>query len=173
MRRIVSTACALAVAMTAQIASAETGDAPPARAWYGWQVLVVDVGLVVATAATAATLDGDGAGAVVLIGAGGLVLSGPVIHSSHGRRDLAGRSLILRPLLPAVGAAAGFLVGGRAVDEPDDDGYGALFSGFLGFTAGLAVAEIIDMASGWEELPVVPTVMTGRGATTAGLAFAF
>jgi hypothetical protein len=173
MRRIVSTACALAVAMAAQVASAETSDAPEPRAWYGWQFLVVDLGLIVATAATAASIGGDGSGAVVLIGAGGLVLSGPVVHSSNGRPDLAGRSLVLRPLLPAIGTAAGLLLASATVDEPGDDGYGALFSGFVGFTAGLAVAEIIDMASGWEDLRVVPTVMTARGATTAGLAFAF
>lgn len=173
MHRAVSTACGLAVAMATQVARAETSDPPEPRAWYGWQFLVADVGIVVATAATAASVGGDGSGAVVLIGAGALVLSGPVVHSSNGRPDLAGRSLVLRPLLPVAGAAAGLLLASRTVDEPGDDGYGALFSGFVGFTAGLAVAEIIDMASGWEELRVVPTIAPLGDATTVGLAVAF
>jgi len=72
-----------------------------ARRWYGWQILLAD-------AASAACVVGLKSGACLAP----YVLAGPAIHVGHARYGMAGASLGLRLLLPAVGAGIGAAAAG-------------------------------------------------------------
>jgi hypothetical protein len=177
-RRVASSGLAVIVMLTTAVASAAPGpESPPAApartGWYGWKFLAADLGVIVTAAVITAGSGGDAAPVGGVLVVGGLLLSGPVVHGSHGRWDLGGRSLVLRALLPVLGGGAGLLVGDRFYHDPEQEGWDVLYAGFLGFTAGFVTAEVIDMASGWEDLRVAPVVAPTPGGATAGLAVSF
>jgi hypothetical protein len=176
-RRVVTAGLAIAVLLASASASAapESEAERPVergRGWYGWKILAVDLGVLAAGSAILYGSGGDAepAGKVLVIG--GLLLSGPVVHGAHGRWDLSGRSLVSRALLPVLGGGAGLLIADQ-LSDPEQEGWDVLYGAFLGFTAGLVTAEIIDVASGWEHIRVAPVVTRTPGGATAGLVLSF
>ena len=79
--------------------------APVQRRWYGWELILGDLGAVAVTVAVGVpTRD-----AVAGLASGGVtyVLSGPAIHIANGNGLGAGLSLLMRAGLPVVGGLAG------------------------------------------------------------------
>ncbi|MEZ4365592.1 MAG: hypothetical protein R2939_04810 [Kofleriaceae bacterium] len=83
--------------------------------WYGWQLMITDIGAITVAAAGASTNKNPGA---VVGGAAAYVLSGPLIHLAHGEGRDALTSLLLRTVPAGVGLmfnAAGSKRGATAI----------------------------------------------------------
>jgi hypothetical protein len=115
-------ACCIALASPAASADAppcgaaspDAAAAPPApaapppaarRQWYGYQTLIVDGASLVT--------------APIVVGLGGLVLGGPIVHLVHHRPLAALASLGLRTALPTAGAYIGLSAAGTCHDKQE------------------------------------------------------
>jgi hypothetical protein len=107
--------------------------------WYGDHILLMD--------AIAAVVINLGVrqehGHLVLVGAGTMLLGGPIMHIAHGERDNLLRSIPLRIVLPISGAALGLYA-------PESCKWGCHGLNteriVLGLGLGMAAASIIDAA---------------------------
>jgi hypothetical protein len=182
--RTVASLALLAVSTsTASVADAQPGAtatfvAAPAPApvtartrWYGWQILLVDAGVITAGLAMSDE-DSELAGKLTLAG---LVLSGPIVHGLNGHGGRALGSLGLRVAFPT----AGLMLGAASCkNDPDSEGLDAwdcLGNVAVGGLVGALTAEVIDVAWGttFETLPVTPVVNATTRSTTLGLAGRF
>ncbi|HEY7372788.1 MAG TPA: hypothetical protein VIF57_11550 [Polyangia bacterium] len=144
----------------------EDGKQPDARPdrgrWYGWQLLLADLG----TTACIAGLES----AACLLGYWG---SGIGIHLAHGRPGLAGASLGLRAVLPGLGLGVGLAVANcpprrssprMTVTTTQDGGtvtyttggnwdFCGLGEGAIGMVVGAVIASAIDAALAYERVP--------------------
>jgi hypothetical protein len=116
----------------------------PARAhaekeWYGHHVLAADTGGLWIFCAGAAT----GRPAVMIAGAGVLVLGGPAVHVAHGNYGRAGISLALRVGPTALGFGAGLA---REVSPSWRGVVRGAFTPFLIGAMGYVVGAIVDIA---------------------------
>ena len=151
MKRL-AVALALATTLTSRDARADEAEDPR---WYGYQPLVIDVAS--ATMFTAGVFavarDGDDTSAAtpILLGLGGYVLGGPIVHWAHGHVLKGFVDLGLRLALPLVGLGLGTLV--TDVFGPRTNDTGA----FAGTLAGVGAAMVADAAIlGWEPPPRRP-----------------
>ncbi len=108
--------------------------------WYGWQNLVVDGGVMVASAGLGSA--NGTAGGVLLVT--GYVFGGPIVHWSHGQVGRGFASLGIRVGAPLVLGTLGFAVfrGSGSQDE-----YAGLIGLALGFGFGVLSAIVIDAAA--------------------------
>jgi hypothetical protein len=159
---------------------------PPARVWYGWQVLAADGAMLGLTAGCLATdsIDED----VCMLPLVGYLVTGPIVHGRHsgGKRLMA--SLALRAGLPILGA----LIGAASANCPPRDeneflDLCGLSEMGLGVTIGMGVAVAIDGLWAFEDaaptqpLPapsraswsVTPTVRVSDNSAGFGLAGRF
>jgi hypothetical protein len=127
-----------------------TARGPARGPWYGWQTLLVDG---VATGAWFLVLRGDLASGAKMTAYVGLAAYGlaPIVHLAHGHPGKAGLSLLMRVGFPAVGLAAGALLGtaldGHAGSSSGDEEIpAAAIFGLLGGIGGLAAAMAVDDA---------------------------
>jgi hypothetical protein len=133
----------MAVEPPAEPASVQPWRAPEnagkASGWYGDHILLMD--------AIAAVVINLGVrqehGHLVLVGAGTMLLGGPIMHIAHGERDALLRSIPLRIVLPISGAALGLYA-------PEYCRWGCYGVNperiVLGLGLGMAAASIIDAA---------------------------
>lgn len=96
------------------------------RVWYGGQTLIV-------LAASAAVTAAGGWTPVSILGAGGILLGGPVVHWAHGHVGRGFGSLALNVGLPLLTGAVGLGIA---------EGWGVLFTAPVGLLAAL----VIDIA---------------------------
>jgi hypothetical protein len=132
-------------------------SAEPSLSWYGWQTLLIDAGCVALTALSLEVNNGQGgAGAVVLLGAGGLgyVFGGPAVHWQHDREFIAYADITMRlgaPLLLgqlAAAAASQPRVGCETFCSAQAQNFGE------GLIVGIATAVLVDaIALSWESAP--------------------
>jgi hypothetical protein len=136
--------------------------------WYGWQIALVDVaavGSIVAwtkVSSGKSSADATHAPPVLALGALTFVLGGPIIHSAVHHNPAAGRSLILRLLLPLGAGLIGGYVGGHGV--------GAAVGGAYGLALGGVAAMAIDWTSAREPTPAV-SLRASPGTITLALRF--
>ena len=137
------------------------GSAPAgadAGEWYGYQILATDVGgwaLGVAGARFDAT-------PVTVLGAGAILLGGPIVHVAHGNFARAGVSAGLRFGGTLVGAGLGLLVAesGSSSSNPFRGLAGILVGGAIGYLAG-AITDIAVVAHEPEAEATPRMVMLG------------
>lgn len=136
------------------------------RRWYGHQTLLVD-------GASIAALFADPG-----LGAGGLILGGPVVHTAHGHVGKALGSLGLRVGAPIAGGAAGMAFEGAASGGCSGE-WGCLRGAVVGFFVGAVSAIAIDSAVlANEDVPasergpsvgLKPSISIGKRDLAAGL----
>lgn len=142
--------------------SVSPAAAPSPKRWYGWQALTaVAVSDTLAIAGGFLAIHGSlrifsdkpvnyaetGAGATMaILGIGGHLFSGPIIHLAHGQKATAGYSLLANLGLPLVGGLIGAGIGqaaaGSARFGSEDITQGAM----AGIIAGGVSATILDVA---------------------------
>lgn len=150
----------LALAMTAsltRVAHADDAEQPEKRAWYGWQILIVDSALIgLASVATFTPQQGANAG-VFGLDALAFWCAAPIVHQLHGPSSLA--SFGLHFGMPFAGALVGLVVGSlvdpcAATPRSFDFCFIARGAGpgaGAGVLAGAGVAMLIDsFAFAWE-----------------------
>lgn len=121
------------------------------KQWYGWQSMIgVIGGDLLLTLGVLTALGSTGvSGTLMVLGAGGHVLSGPIVHWSHGHVGKGFGSLGLTVGLPALG----FLVGKGVESATQTDNRQVLYS-FTFAAIGYFAGPIIDMAAlSTEEVP--------------------
>ena len=134
--------------MTANSSRAEAPRFDPVavrgqRHWYGWQVLLVDLG---ALAFSGAAL-GSGSTALTYV-AGGIQLFGPpIVHWSHGRVGAGFGSMGIRVALPLLGALVGYSNAKCTRGYSLEDCSPQVIATVIGLGIGQIVASIVDIAS--------------------------
>ncbi len=128
---------------------------PPPDGWYGWQTLLVDgssIAVTLAGAAWASAAPGNGTGPDVMLlhGAGGFALGGPIVHLSHGHPWRALGDLGLRLGAVVGGGILGLFIGGAAAGSCSNSDVGCLpqaVAGGLVFAGlGVVTASAVDAA---------------------------
>ena len=161
------------------VAWADEAPAASSRVWYGWQILLVDVSAF-AGAALSIRTSGTLSTTLGVVGIGGYLAGGAIVHAAHRRSGaLVGGSIALRVVLPLlggfVGAAAGY--SGECGSGSTNSGDGQSLSGLCGLAAlgyavlgagiGALTASIIDVAAlSWSTAPEVPRASPERAAWT-------
>ena len=139
-----------ALAQTAAPEPTAPVTAPATARWYGGQTLMADAGgiglITTALALDAAGARGPAVGGTFLLGVGGLLLGGPVVHAVHGRWGRAGASLALRVGLPILGWAAGFGIGRQSCGYEYDHEGGPTDYANVGVLFGALAAIVVDSA---------------------------
>lgn len=120
--------------------------------WYGWQSLI---GIV---AGDVLTFTGGvaNAGALSYIGIAGHVLSGPIVHWTHGHVGKGFAALGLNVGVPLVGGGLGAVIGGASLGGL----YGAIIFGGIGYFVG----PILDLSILSTEQVPDTTVTVPKGA---------
>lgn len=145
--------------------------APVQRRWYGWELILGDLGAVAVTVAVGVPTRDAGAG--LASGAVTYVLSGPAIHIANGNGLGAGLSLFMRAGLPVVGGLVGSATCGCSNEylEP-------FFAVVIGGSLGILTASVIDAAVlGWKPaetapaMPVAPATSMLTWTPTAGVVY--
>jgi hypothetical protein len=144
---------------------AARSDATPSTrpAWYGWQVLLADVGAFALALLSTQSTGGD----VTWLGVGGVAYAagGPVIHAIHGRYVNAAVSLGLRVAVPLVGYALGASSAGCGASGTDCS-VAPVLGGASGALAGIVIVSLIDIAAlSWEPVAEPAAAPPNRGAT--------
>ena len=126
--------------------------------WYGWQILLVDVPAFAVTALSIRT-SGTLSATLGIIGIGGYLAGGPIVHALHKREGgVVAGSVALRVVLPLiggfVGAAAGYSRDCRSGTNSGDGqsldglcGLTSLVDAVLGVGIGALTASILDVAA--------------------------
>jgi hypothetical protein len=133
--------------------------------WYGWQIALVDVAAAGSIVAWTKVISGkslaDARQATPLLASGALiyVLGGPIIHGALHHNPAAGRSLILRLLLPLGAGLLGAYAGGQGV--------GLAVGAMDGFALGAVAAMAIDWTSARDPNPAVSLRASPRTITLA------
>lgn len=133
---------------------------PPSQS-YGWQIGLVDTAALVLVSAAAGS-DNERAG---MLGIGGYVLGGPIVHATHGNPGRAVGSLMLRIGLPLV---IGRLATGFNDCDPqveDHCGEDDMPLQVLGGLVGVLAASTID----WFVLGSVKAKEKPAGLTLGGV----
>jgi hypothetical protein len=158
--------------------AADSGPAPmaaPAPAewrWYGWQILLSDVGSLTELAVAETLASGSApsgnrdAGVVVFaLSVSQFVLGGAIVHASHRQWARAGLSIGERLLLPATGFVLGLALAPPARGDEVSDAFPLAAMGLL---AGMAAAHVVDAAV----LSTIPPPTSERApANAAGMAW--
>lgn len=122
-----------------------TAPPPPAEenrarpTWYGWQTLLADGASIAVTPA------------VPLVGLGGYVLGGPIVHLAHGRVGAALGSLGLRVGAPIAGGTAAYLIQGKC--RGDFCGVAPLLGAGVGLISAIALDSALLARAPGEETP--------------------
>jgi len=146
--------------------------APVQRRWYGWELILGDLGAVAVTVAVGVSTPPD---LLVGMASGGViyVLSGPAIHIANGNGLGAGLSLLMRAGLPVVGGLVG-----SATCRCSDQYLEPFFAVVIGGSLGILTASVIDAAVlGWKPaetapaVPVAPATSLLTWTPTAGVVY--
>jgi hypothetical protein len=138
------------------------------ESWYGWQIMLADLGAIGAlVGGGAATAESSGWAFIPIAGGAGYFAGGPLVHLAHGNGDRAAKSLLWRILAPTIGAAFGAgLAAGLTTGKPSGSecprACGIELAAVFGFGAGMLPAMFIDWASAREALLVTPSSADGR-----------
>lgn len=183
MPALAADAVAVSPALTPE-APATNESAEPRPSWYGWQTLVTDTisGLLAALAFEMNNGQG-GAGAIVLLGAGGLgyAFGGPAIHWQHDRDLVAYVDLTMRLGAPLLVGELGATATGQSnigSCQPLCDAQWESFG--KGLLVGIATAVLVDaIGLSWESAPAkasatprstwTPIASGTRGGAIGGL----
>ncbi len=164
---IPSTPAPLAPVGPTAAAPLRPAEPPPLAAeedWYGWQILIVDGGVLLSTALMiGAGVGTDSAAAPAIYGPSAHVLGGPIVHWAHGHVGKGFASFGLRLGMPLVAGAIGLGVGHLAA--PSEAGGMFPVGATLGTAAGLGLGYIGSIV-------VDTAVLAYEPASTPGGAFA-
>ena len=108
--------------------------------WYGWQNLVVDGGVLVASAGLGAA--NGSAGGVLLVT--GYLFGGPIVHWSHGQIGRGFASFGIRVGAPLVLGTLGYVA---FSGDRTSNGWAGAIGFVLGFGFGVLSAIVIDAAA--------------------------
>lgn len=126
---------------TASVAATEAPAPSEAKtSWYGWQILAADSGSVLTGYGVGAGLKSTEA---LVVGGVGYLAVAPIIHAIHGRGGAAAGSLGMRALVPLGGTFLGMLM---AEGSGESALYRAVKGGVTGFTVGIGLTTILDVA---------------------------
>lgn len=139
-------------------APAPEASAEPRSSWYGWQIFLTDAASVVLAALAFGVNHGQGgAGAVVLLGAGGLgyVFGGPAIHWQHDRDLIAYVDFTMRLGAPLLVGELGATAAGPSNVGDCQPLCGDQAENFAkGLLVGIATAVLVDVIGlSWESAP--------------------
>jgi hypothetical protein len=128
---------------------------PPAKSWYGWQILIPTLA---SDAVTLTSLFAGGGSSAALgfavAGALGHGLSGPIVHLAHGHPLKALASFGLEAALPLLVAAAGAAVSSNNSTSDEDGPSVGLLVILLAAPIALTAGPAIDSAAlAWEDRP--------------------
>lgn len=127
-----------------------TSSGPTEKYWYGYQTLIAD------GASLGAMLLGSATPAFGYIGVGGYLAGGPIVHFANKNPGAAVTSMLMRPLLPVLGAVIGYAAAGTCREKPNQPGeFDILGNCFLhgvgeaaiGALVGMSIAVTIDAAA--------------------------
>ncbi len=171
--------------------AALAGPEPVPGRWYGWQIALSDVAAAGSIAA-ASTASGPGQTGGSLLSGGAALLyygGGASIHFAHGRPGLAGRSFLMRLLLPPGLGLLGYFADGGGRPSGSETYFA---NGGGGLLAGLAFGTLLAVGIDWttaretaavgraaeagtSDPPLAwgPTLAVGRRAARVGLALRF
>jgi len=131
--------------------------------WYGWQILVTDLGaLGLIAGGIALTSNSTSFVFIPVIGGVTYLADAPTIYGLHGDTSRIPGSLLRRILLPAAGAGVGVGLG-ALVDSGSgrtdcSEGCAAIALGVVGFGIGVLSAMIVDWVSASEPDRAAPPV---------------
>lgn len=156
--------CCLAIAPARAMAedpvAARTSvDVRPKGDWYGWQIMLADLGAI-STVYVGGALAVDSSSFVFIPITGGLAFyaGGPLVHVAHGNGQSATKSFLLRLLVPiggaALGVAAGALIDARHHSDCSE-GCARVDLGVGGFGAGMLGAMATDWITAREPMPAL------------------
>lgn len=154
----------LAVGLKAGAAEVSPARPSPAEVhatgeWYGWQIMLADLGVIGALAGggVLSSVSRDFA-FIPIIGGVGYFAGGPLVHLGHGNPGGATKSLLLRLAVPFGAAALGVGVGALASKDTRSyecpRGCAVLLSATFGFGLGMLGAMVTDWVTASE--PVRP-----------------
>ena len=129
--------------------------------WYGWQILLADLGAIT-TLSVGGALSSHSSSFAAFSVAGGVVFyaGGPLVHVAHHSGPAAVRSVLLRLLVPIGGAALGLGVGALIYSgQPRSDcseGCAKSVLGIMGFGAGMLGAMATDWIIAREPIGALP-----------------
>lgn len=181
--RTPSLAMALVVLLAPSRHRAEEQEPPRPGAWYGYEILVADLSAVAFMTAgvwAGSRTDSAAVGAVLAVPGALLYLGGgPAVHLfGHDRPAAAGRSALLRLLVPVGGALA---LGGIAAASTrpgtsdictDRRACAAAFGGVAGFGLGMLGAMVADWVTARERPEASSSPGTAPRARAHGAAVA-
>ncbi|MFO0639960.1 MAG: hypothetical protein U0183_12160 [Polyangiaceae bacterium] len=161
---------------------AEAEADEPAREWYGYQTLLVDV------AGIGMTIGSAGGGyPLAIAGLATYVAGGPIVHAAHGHGAKVAIDLGIRLGAPTAGLLTGALIGCAGGCRGDLGGLAGVVGGVFGAGIGVVTAIVIDAAviarepaeqgkasAKWDGKPIVRpevTSLPGGGAVGVGGAF--
>jgi len=158
----------LVIAMATGRARAETapaaGEATPS---YRWQIGIADGAAAAILYTTYEMIDRraySGSKALLTVGLGTYLLGGPVIHAAHHNGGRAALSLVVRTLLPCLGAGLGrsYRPAGLPNDVESNKGL------IMGAVVGMTVASLTDvLAIARPDEPVASNVQPSRPVAPA------
>lgn len=123
---------------------------PTEKYWYGYQTLIAD------GASLGAMLLGSASPAFGYVGVGGYLAGGPIVHFANKNPGAAVTSMLMRPLLPVLGAVIGYAAAGSCRERPNEPGeidiFGDCFlhgvgEAAIGALVGMSIAVTIDAAA--------------------------
>jgi hypothetical protein len=158
--------CCLAMSPKAAMAedsfpTQPTAEVKISRGWYGWQIMLADLGAISSLWVGGILTGNSRAFAFVPIAGGvGFYAGGPLVHAAHSNGGGAGKSLLLRFLIPVGGAALGVGIG-ALMDSGQrrsdcSEGCAKAFLGIAGFGAGMLGAMVTDWATAREPMRALP-----------------
>jgi hypothetical protein len=141
---VASLALAVVLCIAAGHAQADPAPAAPAPSSYRWQLAIADGVAAVSLSTAYEMIDhraGSGTKAVLALGLGTYLIGGPAIHAAHGQYGRAGLSLVMRSLLPYLGAEIGssYRPAGLPNDEESHQGL------VTGAVVGAVLASLTDV----------------------------
>ncbi len=131
----------------------------PIGTWYGWEIMLADLGAAGAMAGGGVLTGNSSAFAFIPI-TGGLAYytGGPIVHLAHGGG--AAGSLVRRLLMPvgglAVGGGLGALLDSGSRHGDCSEGCALIGLGLLGFGTGMVAAMVTDWVVAREPEKTVP-----------------
>ncbi len=156
-------ACCLAISPNAARTAEPSSASPPSESvktsgeWYGWQIMLTDLGVIGALLVGGVLTGNSSAFAFIpVIGGVAFYAGGPVVHAAHRNGSGAANSLWLRILVPIGGAALGVGIGALidAGQRRSDcgEGCGKFVLSVAGFGAGMLGAMATDWVTAREPI---------------------
>ena len=138
--------------------------------WYGWQIMLTDLGAIGLLAGGAAlTSDSSAYAFLPIVGGVTYLADAPIVYAAHGDAARIPWSLTRRILIPVALFGVGYGIGAAAINSSEDCSKscaGALF-GTIGAGIGMLGAMIYDWATAREPDRAAATTAAASGLVWA------